>query len=182
MKNLKNLNFLTTIAIFLKIFSSDASANVNDKPLILMILETGVVKIETYPKYAPNTVKRIVELSNKGFYDGLTFHRVIKGFMAQGGDPNGDGTGGSGKNLKAEFNELKHERGIISMARAQEPDSADSQFFICYDKHEFLDGQYTAFGKVIEGMHLIDRIPGGKGNNGEVLSNPTKIISMRTKN
>ena len=101
--------------------------------------------------------------------------------MAQGGDPNGDGTGGSGKNLKAEFNDIKHERGIVSMARANDPNSADSQFFICYDSHPFLDGKYTVFGKVIEGMNLIDRIPEGKGQNGQVLSNPTKIITIRLK-
>ncbi len=179
---MKNFRFYTAVAFFLKIFSSNTGLHANENPLIFMILETGVVKIETYPKYAPNTVKRIIQLSNEGFYDGLTFHRVIKGFMAQGGDPNGNGTGGSGKSLMAEFNDLKHERGVISMARSQDPNSADSQFFICYDKHEFLDGQYTAFGKVIEGMHLVDKIPAGEGSNGEVLSKPTKIISMRTKN
>ena len=128
-----------------------------------MVLEKGVVKIQTFPEKAPITVKRIVELSESGFYDGLTFHRVISGFMAQGGDPKGDGTGGSGQNIRAEFNDIKHERGIVSMARANDPDSADSQFFICYDSHPFLDGKYTAWGKVIEGMNLIDRIPEGKG-------------------
>ena len=102
--------------------------------------------------------------------------------MAQGGDPDGNGTGGSGKNLKAEFNDLKHERGTVSMARAANPDSADSQFFICYDSQPFLDNKYTIWGKVIEGMHLIDRIPEGRGSNGQVLSNPTKIITMSTKN
>ena len=148
---------------------------------IQMLLEKGIVVIETYPAKAPQTVKRITELINQGFYDGLTFHRVISGFMAQGGDPNGNGTGGSGKSIKAEFNDLKHERGIVSMARSQDPDSADSQFFICYDEHPFLDGKYTIWGKVIEGMNLIDRIPSGKGQNGQVLNNPTKIISMRVK-
>ena len=101
--------------------------------------------------------------------------------MAQGGDPNGNGTGGSGKNIKAEFNDIKHERGIVSMARSNDPDSADSQFFICYDSHPFLDGQYTAWGKVIQGMNLIERIPEGKGPNGQVLNKPTKIITMRVK-
>tara|TARA_Y100000589_G_scaffold42802_1_gene35883 strand:+ start:798 stop:1337 length:540 start_codon:yes stop_codon:yes gene_type:complete len=153
-----------------------------DKPIIFLVLDSGIVKIQTFPEKAPNTVKRILELSNSGFYDGLTFHRVIAGFMAQGGDPNGNGTGGSGQSIKAEFNDLKHERGIVSMARSQDPDSADSQFFICYDSHDFLDGKYTIWGKVIEGMNLIDRIPEGKGQNGQVLKNPTKIISMRVKN
>ena len=153
-----------------------------DKPIIFLVLDSGIVKIQTFPEKAPNTVKRILELSNSGFYDGLTFHRVIAGFMAQGGDPNGNGTGGSGQSIKAEFNDLKHERGIVSMARSQDPDSADSQFFICYDSHDFLDGKYTIWGKVIEGMNLIDRIPEGKGQNGQVLKNPTKIISMRVRN
>tara|TARA_X000000950_G_C13745470_1_gene590337 strand:- start:92 stop:673 length:582 start_codon:yes stop_codon:yes gene_type:complete len=150
-------------------------------PKLLLVLENGLVKIETYPNKAPNTVKRIIELANEGFYDGLTFHRVIKGFMAQGGDPSGNGTGGSGKNIKAEFNDVNHERGIVSMARARDPDSADSQFFICYDSVPSLDGKYTVWGKVIEGMHLIDRIPAGKGQNGQVLTNPTKIVTIRVQ-
>ncbi len=164
--------------ISLSIFSSSYA---KEPPILNMVLEKGIVKIQTFPDKAPRTVKRIIELSESGFYDGLTFHRVISGFMAQGGDPNGDGTGGSGKNLKAEFNDIKHERGIVSMARANDPNSADSQFFICYDSHPFLDGKYTVFGKVIEGMNLIDRIPEGKGQNGQVLSNPTKIITIRLK-
>ena len=168
--------------IFLKSFFTSHEIKSQEEKIIYMVLETGLVKIQTYPEFAPKTVKRIIELSNNGFYDGLTFHRVIKGFMAQGGDPKGNGTGGSGKNLNAEFNELKHTRGIVSMARANDPDSADSQFFICYDSHPFLDNKYTIWGKVIEGMHLIDRIPEGKGSNGQVLENPTKILSMRTKN
>ena len=176
-----NRVFLTVLFFFKSLFIS-ASTHAIDNKVIYMKLDTGVVKIETFPKSAPKTVDRIIELSNEGFYDGLTFHRVIKGFMAQGGDPDGNGTGGSGKNLKAEFNDLKHERGTVSMARAQHPDSADSQFFICYDTQPFLDNKYTVWGKVIEGMHLIDRIPEGRGSNGQVLSNPTKIISMRTKN
>ena len=153
-----------------------------DEPKVLhLVLESGVVKIQTFPDKAPKTVKRIIKLAESGFYDGLTFHRVISGFMAQGGDPNGDGTGGSGQNIKAEFNDIKHERGIVSMARANDPDSADSQFFICYDSHPFLDGKYTVWGKVTEGMNLIDRIPEGRGQNGQVLSNATKIITMRVK-
>ena len=146
-----------------------------------MVLDKGVVVIETFTDKAPKTVQRIVELAESGFYDGLTFHRVISGFMAQGGDPDGNGTGGSGKNLKAEFNDIKHERGIVSMARANDPDSADSQFFICYDELPFLDGKYTVWGKVISGMNYIDRIPEGRGQNGQVLSNPTKILTIRVK-
>ena len=157
------------------------SPKAEEQVTIQMLLEKGIVVIETYPEKAPKTVKRITELINQGFYDGLTFHRVISGFMAQGGDPAGNGTGGSGKNIVAEFNDIKHERGIVSMARSNDPDSADSQFFICYDSHDFLDGKYTIWGKVIEGMNLIDRIPEGKGQNGQVLRNPTKIITIRLK-
>jgi peptidylprolyl isomerase len=153
----------------------------NEAPTLHMVLEKGIVKIQTFPEKAPQTVKRIVHLSESGFYDGLTFHRVISGFMAQGGDPNGNGTGGSGRTIKAEFNDIKHERGIVSMARSNDPDSADSQFFICYDSHPFLDRKYTVWGKVIEGMNIIDRIPEGKGDNGQVMSRPTKIITIRVK-
>tara|TARA_X000000950_G_C13770802_1_gene600931 strand:+ start:573 stop:1112 length:540 start_codon:yes stop_codon:yes gene_type:complete len=179
---MKKLNLILTFLFFLKSIFISHTLKATENPIIFLLLETGSVKIETFPENAPLTVKRIIELSNNGFYDGLTFHRVIKGFMAQGGDPLGNGTGGSGKNIKAEFNELKHVRGIVSMARAQDPDSADSQFFICYDSLPSLDNKYTIWGKVVDGMHLIDRIPEGKGANGQVLSNPTKIISMRVKN
>ena len=179
--NFKKKKFFVAGILFLKSLFFSENIIASENPIIFMTLKSGTVKIEMFPDYAPNTVKRIIQLSNEGFYDGLTFHRVIKGFMAQGGDPDGNGTGGSGKNIKAEFNDLKHTRGIISMARAQDPNSADSQFFICYDTHPFLDNNYTAFGKVIEGMHLIDRIPEGKGQNGQVIENPTKIISMRLK-
>ena len=175
------MNFLKRLISIFAGFFIFSSASSQEKPKIHMLLDKGLVVIETYPEKAPKTVKRIVELSNKGFYDGLTFHRVITGFMAQGGDPNGNGTGGSGQNIVAEFNDIKHQRGIVSMARSNEINSADSQFFICYDSHPFLDGQYTAWGKVIQGMNLIDRIPAGKGQNGQVLSNPTKIITMRVK-
>tara|TARA_X000001036_G_scaffold334238_1_gene313135 strand:- start:24 stop:554 length:531 start_codon:yes stop_codon:yes gene_type:complete len=163
----------------LVLFSSTLKASENKN--IHILLDKGVVIIETFPDKAPSTVNRIIELANEGFYDGLTFHRVISGFMAQGGDPEGNGTGGSGKNIKAEFNDVKHERGVVSMARSNDPDSADSQFFICYDSHPFLDGKYTAWGKVIQGMNIIDRIPEGRGPNGQVLNNPTKIITMRVK-
>jgi len=165
--------------VYLVLFSSMLKASENKN--IHMLLDKGVVIIETFPEKAPKTVNRIIELANEGFYDGLTFHRVITGFMAQGGDPEGNGTGGSGKNIKAEFNDVKHKRGVVSMARSNDPDSADSQFFICYDSHPFLDGKYTAWGKVIQGMNIIDRIPEGRGPNGQVLNNPTKIITMRVK-
>ena len=165
--------------VYLVLFSSILKASENKN--IHMLLDKGIVIIETFPDKAPKTVNRIIELANEGFYDGLTFHRVISGFMAQGGDPEGNGTGGSGKNIKAEFNDIKHERGVVSMARSNDPDSADSQFFICYDSHPFLNGKYTAWGKVTQGMNIIDRIPEGRGPNGQVLNNPTKIITMRVK-
>ncbi len=124
----------------------------------------GVIKLELYPDTAPITVENFVNLVNEGFYDGIIFHRVIAGFMIQGGDPMGIGIGGSGHNIKGEFamngvkNDLSHERGVISMARAQDPDSASSQFFICHADATFLDGQYAAFGRVTEGIEVVDEI------------------------
>ena len=146
--------------------------------LIYLDLEYGRVTIETRPDIAPNHVKQINDLVKEGFYDNIVFHRVIDGFMAQTGDPRGDGTGGSGQNIAAEFNSLPHIRGTVSMARAQDPDSADSQFFICFQESSFLDGQYTAWGQVIEGMEFVDKIKRGAGSNGMV-DDPDKIISMR---
>jgi peptidylprolyl isomerase len=141
-----------------------------------LIMETthGPVVIEMLANVAPNHVARIKELAREGFYNGVVFHRVIEGFMAQTGDPTGTGMGGSGKKLKAEFNATSHQRGIVSMARAQDPNSGDSQFFICFDDASFLDKQYTAWGRVIEGMENVDKI-----KRGEPASNPDKIISMR---
>jgi peptidylprolyl isomerase len=139
----------------------------------------GRVVIELRPDLAPGHVARIKELTREGFYDGIAFHRVIPGFMAQTGDPKGDGTGGSGQKLKAEFNNGKHLRGTASMARAQSPDSADSQFFICFDPAPFLDGKYTVWGQVTSGMEHIDAIKkGDEARNGSV-ANPDKIVRMR---
>ena len=124
----------------------------------------GKIVVELYPDKAPITVENFLSLVNRGFYNGLIFHRVIEGFMIQGGDPEGTGMGGSGKNIKGEFsangvkNDLRHERGVISMARSQNPNSASSQFFICHAAAKHLDGQYAAFGKVIEGMDVVDEI------------------------
>ncbi len=142
-------------------------------------LKDGRVTIELRPDLAPNHVKRIKELSRQGFYDGLKFHRVIEGFMAQTGDPRGDGTGGSGEHLKAEFSREPHVRGTLSMARAQNPDSADSQFFICFDDARFLDGQYTVWGKVVEGIEAVDAIKRGDGNRNGSVKDPDKIVRMR---
>lgn len=145
---------------------------------LVMKLKDGEVVIEMFPDDAPNHVKRIKELVREGFYNGLKFHRVIEGFMAQTGCPLGTGTGGSGKKLKAEFNRIPHTRGIVSMARAMSPDSADSQFFICYDGCPHLDGQYTVWGKVVSGMEFVDNIKKGGGYNGMV-SQPDEIISIQ---
>jgi cyclophilin family peptidyl-prolyl cis-trans isomerase len=141
-----------------------------------LILETskGRAVIALRPDLAPNHVARIKELARQGFYDGIVFHRVIDGFMAQTGDPTGTGTGGSGKKLKAEFSREPHKRGTASMARAQNPDSADSQFFICFGDAAFLNGQYTVWGEVTEGMENIDRI-----KRGEPVKDPDKIVSMK---
>lgn len=140
-------------------------------PIITIETEAGgIIKVELYPEIAPNTVKNFISLVRKGFYDGVIFHRVIPGFMIQGGDPTGTGTGGPGYHIKGEFssngfrNDLNHEKGVISMARAQHPDSAGSQFFIMVEAAPHLDGQYAAFGKVIEGIEEAERIVGVKRN------------------
>ena len=135
----------------------------------------GNVVIKLRPDLAPGHVERITDLANEGFYDGVVFHRVIPGFMAQGGDPTGSGMGGSKlPDLKAEFSKAPHVRGTCSMARAQSPNSANSQFFICFDDATFLDKQYTAWGKVIEGMENVDKI-----KRGEPVQNPDKIVKAR---
>jgi peptidylprolyl isomerase len=141
-----------------------------------LVLETtqGRVAIAMRPDLAPNHVARIRELVSDGFYDGVVFHRVIDGFMAQTGCPHGTGTGGSGRKLKAEFSKEKHVRGTVSMARAQNPDSADSQFFICFAESPWLNGQYTVWGQVTQGMENVDKI-----KRGEPVSNPDRIISAK---
>jgi peptidyl-prolyl cis-trans isomerase B (cyclophilin B) len=168
--------------------------NVNAKENIMILkLKDGDVKIEMFPDVAPNHVKRITELANNGNYDNVVFHRVIEGFMAQTGDVkfgNSEskdfdlrraGIGGSDlPDLKQEFNDVPHERGTVSMARSSDPDSANSQFFICFEQASFLDRQYTVFGKVIEGMEFIDMIKKGDGPNGSV-SDPDKIISFKSE-
>ena len=160
---------------------------------MILKLKDGDVEIELYPKVAPNHVKRFETLANEGKYDGVVFHRVIDGFMAQTGDvqfgnsnsPNYNidlaGTGGSElPDLKAEFSDIAHNRGILSMARSADPNSANSQFFIVFDSAPHLDRSYSAFGKVVKGMELIDKIKKGDGANGSV-ANPDKIISLRKK-
>ena len=161
---------------------------------MILKLKDGEVKIELFPDIAPGHVKRIKELANSGKYNGVVFHRVIDGFMAQTGDVqfgNSDikefnlsraGMGGSDlPDLKAEFNNLPHERGTLSMARSQNPDSANSQFFICFQPAPFLDRQYTVFGKVISGMEFVDKIKRGDSNNNGAVTDPDKIISFKSE-
>ena len=161
---------------------------------MILKLKDSEVKIELFPDVAPGHVKRIKELANSGKYDGVVFHRVIDGFMAQTGDVqfgntdskefdlNRAGMGGSDlPDLKAEFNNLPHERGTLSMARSQNPDSANSQFFICFQPAPFLDRQYTVFGKVISGMEFVDKIKRGDSNNNGAVTDPDKIISFKSE-
>ena len=180
------------ILIFIALLLNTNNAYTKEKTMI-MILKDGNVEIELYPNIAPNHVKRFETFANDGKYDGVVFHRVIDGFMAQTGDVkfgnsnspeyNLDlaGTGGSElPNLKAEFSDIAHNRGVLSAARSSDPNSANSQFFIVFDSAPHLDRGYTAFGKVIKGMEFIDMIKKGDGANGAV-SEPDKIISLRSK-
>ena len=151
----------------------------NPENTIYLDLPSGRVVIQMLPNIAPRHVARIKELTRKGFYDGLTFHRVIPGFMAQTGDPQGDGSGGSGQQLQSEFSREQHIRGTVSMARASDPNSADSQFFICYAPAPFLDGKYTVWGRVVSGMEFVDKIKTGSQYNNGTVSNPTRIVHMK---
>jgi peptidylprolyl isomerase len=146
---------------------------------LYMDVPAGRVVIEMRPDLAPATVAQIKALVRRGFYDGIVFHRVIDGFMAQTGDPKGNGTGGSGHALKAEFSSEKHVRGVVSMARSSDPDSADSQFFIMFAPAPSLDGKYTIWGKVVSGMEYIDQIKKGDAARNGTVTNPDKIIKMQ---
>ena len=134
----------------------------NQLPLVTIeMADGGIIKFEMYPDTSPKTVAQISGLIQKGFYDGLVFHRVVPGFVIQGGDPKGNGTGGSGKNIPAEFNDRKHILGTVAMARSQNPDSADSQFYICLDRISYLDKNYTVFGQVTEGIEVVQKVKMG---------------------
>ncbi|MDA8229967.1 MAG: peptidylprolyl isomerase [Magnetospirillum sp.] len=146
---------------------------------LFLDLKDGRVVIRMRPDLAPNHVARIKELARSGFYDGTPFHRVIPGFMAQGGDPTGTGTGGSGQHLKAEFSKEKHVRGTCSMARASSPDSADSQFFIMFEPASHLDGKYSVWGEVAEGMEHVDAIKKGSVSRNGTVESPDAIVRMR---
>jgi len=160
--------------------ASSQPADLDPENTIYLDLEYGRVVIELRPDLAPGHVERFKELSRSGFYDGLTWHRVIDGFMAQTGDPNGDGTGGSEMpNLQAEFNDGRHDRGALSMARAADVNSANSQFFIVLDEAPHLNGQYTYFGKVVEGMEFVDQIRKGNPARNGTVTYPDRIIQMQ---
>ena len=182
-------NFIYLFIIFFSLVNTELMA----KNIMILKLTYGDVEIELYPDKAPNHVKRFIDLADTGKYDGVVFHRVIDGFMAQTGDVkfgnsnNSNfnlslaGTGGSDlPNLKAEFSDIAHTRGVLSAARSADPNSANSQFFICFDSAPHLDREYSAFGKVIKGMEFVDKIKKGDPNTGTV-TNPDKIISLRSK-
>jgi peptidylprolyl isomerase len=172
---------ILTFALFLTLnltFMSKAQSN-NSENLLTIETKNGKILIELMPDVAPNHVKQIKTLANKGFYDGVVFHRVIDGFMAQTGDPTGTGTGGSDlPDLKAEFSQEPHIRGSVSMARAASPNSANSQFFIVLQDAPHLNNGYTLFGRVTSGMEIVDQIKKGGGNNG-IVSNPDQMISVK---
>ncbi|MEQ8814006.1 MAG: peptidylprolyl isomerase [Thalassobaculum sp.] len=153
---------------------SSGAAAAGPEDTLYMDLASGRVTIELRPDLAPKHVARIKELARQGFYDGVVFHRVIEGFMAQSGDPTGTGRGGSGQNLDAEFSDANYGRGTVGMARAQSPNSADSQFFICFKDCSFLNGQYTVWGQVTDGMELVDGI-----KRGEPPRDPDQIVKMQ---
>ena len=182
--------FITKIIIVLLLITNQSMSEEN---IMILKLKDGDVKIKLFPEKAPNHVERIKSLANEGKYDNVVFHRVIDGFMAQTGDvKNGNssspdynlsmaGTGGSSlPDLKQEFSDIPHDRGTLSMARSQDPDSANSQFFICFKPAPFLGRQYTVFGKVIEGMEFVDKIKRGDENNNGSVTDPDKIISFKS--
>jgi len=172
--------FLKTVAVLalIALLSAPARAGADLENTLYLDLKDGRVTIELRPDLAPNHVARIKELTRMKFYDGLVFHRVIDGFMAQTGDPTGTGRGGSGKTLKAEFSDAPFLRGTLGMARSQSPDSGDSQFFICFANAPHLNGQYTVWGAVTAGMEFVDNIKRGQGRGGMVRT-PDKIIRMQ---
>jgi len=172
------LRALCAFAVAFTIGSGPVSA-ADAENTLYMELEWGRVVIEMRPDLAPKHVARIKQLARQKFYDGVVFHRVIRGFMAQTGDPRGGGTGGSGIKLQAEFNKEPHVRGVVSMARAGSPDSADSQFFIMLGDAPHLDGQYTAWGKVTSGMEHVDRIKKGLTRENGSVNDPDKIVTLR---
>jgi peptidylprolyl isomerase len=170
------------LAIGLIMTLTEAAKAADPENTLVMELENGTVVIEMLPDVAPKHVARIKELVRQGFYDGVVFHRVMDGFMAQTGDPTGTGTGGSGQRIQAEFSTVPFTRGTVGMARAQDPNSADSQFFIMFADGAFLNGQYTVWGRVIEGMDVVDKIkkaPAGRQSG--MVDDPDHIVSMKVQ-
>ncbi len=176
------LKSLIIIGLIMTANTDDASAAPDPENTLVMEIEHGTVVIEMLPQVAPKHVARIKELTREGFYDGIVFHRVIDGFMAQTGDPTGTGTGGSGQNIDAEFSSEPYLRGTLGMARSSSPNSADSQFFITFAPARFLDNQYTVWGRVIEGMDAVDKIKKAPaGDQSGTVDDPDNIIRMRVQ-
>lgn len=177
------LAFFALLAFFASpgVFAAEKEkqATMDPENVLYIDIPFGRVTVVMRPDLAPNHVKRIKELVRQGFYNDLPFHRVIERFMAQTGDPKGDGTGGSGQKLKAEFSKEHHLRGTVSMARAADPDSADSQFFICLADAPHLDGNYTVWGQVVSGMEAIDMIKKGETFNNGIVNDPTKMLKVQ---
>jgi len=171
---MRRLAFVASIIGAIMSMDSNGAAAADPEDTLYMDLASGRVTIELRSDLAPKHVARIKELARQGFYDGVVFHRVIEGFMAQSGDPTGTGRGGSGQNLDAEFSDANYGRGTLGMARAQSPNSADSQFFICFKDCSFLNGQYTVWGQVTGGMELVDGI-----KRGEPPRDPDQIVKMQ---
>ena len=178
----RTLAILLSLTLFFGATTMAKKTKAAENPLentLYLDLKDGRVVIEMRPDLAPKHVKRIKELTRQGFYDGIVFHRVIDGFMAQTGDPTGTGSGGSGQKIKAEFSREPHMRGALSMARSSDINSADSQFFIVFSASTFLDGQYTYWGKVTKGMEFVDAIKKGAKNDNGSVETPDKIIKMQ---
>ena len=191
---INSFSILSFFLFFMGIPMSDINAeNIKSQNLVMEVTQNseitdpsenppiGMVVIKLYPDVAPKHVAQITMLAKEGFYDGIIFHRVIEGFMAQTGDPTGTGMGGSDlPDIRAEFSDEPFVRGTLGMARSQHPDSANSQFFICFEEASFLNGQYTVFGKVVEGMEYVDKIKRGDESNNGSVSDPDKIISFKS--
>ena len=181
---MKSLFSLIAIGLFaMTMHSSDAGAQPAPENVLVMELKDGIVRIELLPELAPKHVERVTTLARQGFYDGIVFHRVIDGFMAQTGDPTGTGRGGSDlPDLPAEFSAEPFERGVVGMARSQNPNSANSQFFITFEPARFLDRQYTVFGRVIEGMEVVDQIKKAPASDQSgTVRDPDKIVSLKVE-
>ena len=174
MRNLRKIRLTVLSAVLGALFIMSEKSS--EAAVVVLETSKGQVEIEMKPELAPNHVARITELVNQGFYDGIIFHRVIPGFMAQTGDPTGTGTGGSGENLNAEFTDYEYVEGTVGMARAMNPNSADSQFFICFEGCGHLTGQYTVWGQVTDGMDVVRKI-----NEGQPPAEPDQIVSARMK-